>query len=1022
MKEIPNPNVDPATKTSQNPPSSKPRPDGEQTPNAPTSVTENSSESAENFPIVGIGASAGGLIAYEIFFSSMPEDRTPDMAFVLVQHLAPNHKSVLCELIQRRTKLKVYEAENGMPVQINCIYVTPPNCDLAILNGCLQLLTPNSAHGQHKSIDFFFKSLAQDQKERAVGIILSGSGNDGVNGIKAIKDEGGIVIAQTVDSAEFSAMPQNAINTGLTDFQLASSEMSSHLIDFARHAMSIIRDEFNETTPSDEHVMKAIFVLLRAQTTHDFSNYKSTTTHRRIKRRMGLHLIDHLPSYFKLLQHSPTELEALFRDLLIGVTNFFRDKEAFEALEQEIIPKLFENQPLGSTIRTWSIGCSTGEEAYSLAMLMQERRELIKQNYKIQIFATDMDTRAIAIARAGIYPNEIVADVSEDRLKRFFTADIDGSSYRINKNIRDMLIFSEHDIIKDMPFSKMDLISCRNLLIYLNRNLQKKLIPLFHYSLMPDGILFLGSSESVDEFDDLFVALDRRAKIYQHKINSQNKHRSVASNFIKSMSLITPTSYQQLAAVSYAGKQSLRELTEQTLLQQLAPASVLVNAQGNILYLHGRTGMYLEPSPGESGVNNVLKMARDGLRPWLSMLLHKVVTSNQTERALNISVKTNGHFTLVDLTICPTTLNKQDTVEVPLYLIAFENTPEASPKIVIPLDPSDHEFTTSMSDAAAHITMLQQQLTAKDHYIVLTQEKLESSNEELRCTNEEMQSINEELQSTNEEMETSKEELQSVNEELATVNTELQSKVSDLTHANNHMHNMLAGTGIGTLFVDHQLRILSFTPVASKIINLINSDIGRSIAHIVNNLVNYNTLVDDIKSVLDTLVSKEIDVLSKEGSWYKLRIQPYRTLTNMIEGAVVTFVDVTALKISESNLRQLTKQLTRMSVVLRDSYDAITVCDLTGQILAWNPSAERMYGWTEAQALQMNVSELIPPELLPQAKESLIKLYAQEILQPLQTQRINKNGEKFDVMILKSALLNESGEMYAVSTIERLLK
>ena len=849
------------------------------------------------FPVVGIGASAGGLAAFEDFFASIPSDH-PDMAFVVVQHLAPDHKSILPELLQHYTRMPVLEARHDMEISINHVYVIPPNCDLAISQGRLQLLPPGELHGFRLPIDYFFKSLAHYYKKYAVGVILSGSGHDGAIGIRSIKEHGGLVLVQNMATAEFNGMPLSAINSGFTDFQLAVTEIPAQIINYFHHTIHNHSPGSVKDRLGDEAIFKAIFILLRSHTTHDFTDYKATTTHRRIRRRMGLHLIDHLSDYFKLLQDSPTELDALFRDLLIGVTHFFRDEEAFQALEQEIIPKFFARQPAGTAIRVWSIGCSTGEEAYSLAMLMQEQMDAIKQSYKVQIFATDMDSRAIASARCGIYPVSISGDMSAERLQRFFTLDTNGASYRVNKNIRDMLIFSEHDIIKDTPFSRLDFICCRNLMIYLNRSLQKKLIPLFHYSLKPEGILFLGLSESIDEFDDLFTVLDRRAKIYQQKNNSQNNHLTATSNFIKFSSPSNPGIMQPISSSTISSKQTLRDLTEQTLLRQVAPASALVNAQGNILYLTGRTGMFLELTPGESGINNILKMAREGLRPALSMLLHKVVESNQIECSLNVKIKTNSHFTSANVTVYPATtehLNLAETIETPLFLVVFDHIAEPAITTETP------DSTSSQSSVEEHLRMLQQQLDEKDEYIMLTQEKLESSNEELKCANEEMQSINEELQSTNEEMETSKEELQSVNEELATVNAELQSKVADLTHANNDMNNMLAGTGIATLFVDHQMRILSFSPGATKIINLIHSDLGRSISHIVTNLVNYDRLVEDIQSVLDTLAPCEVDVSGKEGHWYKLRIQPYRTLTNMIEGAVITFADITALKLSEKN-------------------------------------------------------------------------------------------------------------------------
>ena len=455
------------------------------------------------FPIVGIGASAGGLVAFEAFFSGMPADADPGMAFVLVQHLAPDHASILTALVQRYTRMRVHEVEDGMTVQINCAYIIPPNRDMAFLNGTLQLLEPSEPRGHRLPIDILFRSLAQDQHERAIGIVLSGTGSDGTLGVRAIKAEGGMLMAQIPESCEFDGMPRSAIATGMVDYELSPADMPSQLIAYVKHAFGRPPRSATQSTPLNDNALKKIFILLRAQTSHDFSQYKPSTICRRIERRMAVHQIDSTDAYVKYLQQTPVEIEALFRDLLIGVTNFFRDPEAFEALESLVIPKLFEGKPPGAVIRAWSTGCSTGEEAYSLAILLHEQSEKLKQNYKLQVFASDIDSRAIAVARAGVYPASITTNISPERLARFFTAESDGSAYRIHKNIRDILVFSEHDVIKDPPFSKLDLICCRNLLIYFDSDLQKKLITLFHYALQPHGMLFLGTSETIGELANL---------------------------------------------------------------------------------------------------------------------------------------------------------------------------------------------------------------------------------------------------------------------------------------------------------------------------------------------------------------------------------------------------------------------------------------------------------------------------------------------------------------------------------------
>ena len=971
-----------------------------------------SEEPAKGFPVVGIGASAGGLAAFEAFFAGMPAKTEPGMAFVLVQHLAPDHESILTDLIRRCTRMQVFEVEDGMVVQPNCTYIIPPNHDMAFLNGALQLLPPSEPRGQRLPIDFFFRSLAQDQHERAVGIVLSGNGRDGALGVRAIKGEGGMVMAQSPESTEFDGMPCSAIATGLVDFELPPAEMAAQLIAYAAHAFGKPERPATSLAGKTVNELRKIFILLRAQTGHDFSQYKPSTVHRRIDRRMAVHQIELIDEYVRFLQSTPAEAEALFRDLLIGVTRFFRDGEAFEYLEREVIPKLLKEKPAGEPIRIWTAGCSTGEEAYSIAILLVERMNALKRHYPVQIFATDIDSRAIAAARAGLYPASIAVDVSAERLARFFTPEADGSVYRIHKNIRDLLVFSEQDVIKDPPFSRVDLISCRNLLIYMGAELQKTLIPLFHYALKPGGILFLGTSEGVGEFGDLFTALDRKSKIYQRQGDLHRLPRSLLSHFLPPAGTPYPLLPPGAATPQLPAKVPLRELTEQALLQQVAPAGALVNSRGDILYLHGRTGMYLELAPGEAGINNILKMARDGLRSSLVSTFHKAVETKETACSPGLYVKTNSHFSTVNLTIRPVTSGLAASPESPLYLIILEDAPAVqSPPPAAPAGTGQETDTL--------ILALRQELRAKEDYLRSANEELESSTEELKASNEEMQSVNEELQSSNEELETSKEELQSVNEELATVNAELQTKVADLTRANNDMNNLLAGTGVGTVFVDHQLRILRFTPAARTIINLIPSDVGRPVAHIVSNLVGYDRLVADTRSVLDSLAPIDTTIQALDGKWYAMHIQPYRTLENVIEGAVISFVDVTEIVQTRDALRKANEQLQRLAVIERDTNDAITVQDLEGRITAWNPGATRIYGWSEAEALAMNTRDRIAPDRREEELARLNQLSRAEILEPYETQHLSKQGEVVNVRIIATALLDAAGQVYAVATTER---
>ncbi len=849
-------------------------------------------------------------------------------------------------------------------------------------------MEPVAPRGQRLPIDFFFRSLAQDQHERAIGIVLSGTGSDGTLGVRAIKGEGGMVMAQNPESTEYDGMPRSAIATGLVDYELPAADMPAQLMAYAAHVFGKTPGAAAAPLPKAENAFKKIFILLRAKTGHDFSQYKPSTIHRRIERRMAVHQIETMDGYVKYLQQTPAEVEALFRDLLIGVTSFFRDPEAFKALEDQVIPKLFAGKRADTVIRVWSTGCSTGEEAYSLAILLAERAGAMKQSFKVQVFATDIDSLAITTARAGLYPASIAADISPERLARFFAAEPDGKAYRIHKGIRDMLVFSEQDLIKDPPFSKLDLISCRNLLIYMGGDLQKKLIPLFHYALNPEGFLFLGSSESVGDFGNLFVVLDRKLKLYQNRKDIQGAQRPILGRFMPPMTAIDVALPRSAAKTAGAGKLSLRDLTEKTLLQQVAPAAALVNEKGDILYLHGRTGLFLEPTPGEAGINNILRMAREGLQRVLTTALHKAASRKEIVHHSGLRVKTNGDMTTVNLTIRPVAAGPAATPESPMYLVILEE--------AMPIDPKQAQQAAASgngphTDVDLRIATLKQELRAKEEY----------------------------LQTTNEEMETSKEELQSVNEELATVNAELQTKVADLSQANNDMNNLLAGTGIGTIFVDHQLNIMRFTPATTRIMNLITSDKGRPVGHIVSNLKGYDRLLKDILEVLNTLIPKELEVQILTGAWYTMHIMPYRTLDNVIEGAVITFVDITERKKIQEKFEKA-NELLRLAVVVRDAHDAITVQDLDGRIIAWNPGAMRMYGWSEAEALVMNVRDRLPEGLREKELAKMHQLSLSEIMQPYRTQRITKDGTIVEIWMTATALVNEAGLMYAIATTERV--
>jgi two-component system CheB/CheR fusion protein len=654
-------------------------------------------------------------------------------------------------------------------------------------------------------------------------------------------------------------------------------------------------------------------------------------------------------------------------------------------------------------------GCSTGEEAYSIAMLLAEQMESLHHSYPVQLFATDIDSRAIAVARAGVYPASIAADISPQRLARFFSAERDSGVFRVNKSLRDMLVFSEQDAIKDPPFSKLDLLSCRNLLIYLTPELQQKLLLLFHYALNPSGALFLGTSESTGEAGSLFTTVDAKAKLYRRKNEVPTVRGRGAVPPALTGEVLIP--HHPAHRMGPTVKTPLRELTERELLAHTGLVGALINAKGDVLYLHGRSGLYLEPPTGEPGVSNILSMAREGLRVALASALRKAASSSDVVRAPGVRVKTNGHSVVIDLTVRP--LQHAKGSELPIFLVIFAEPREA------PADQAPTRGAETRGESAKLIAELQSELRAKDEYLRSANEQLQSATEELQSSNEEMQSINEELQSTNEELETSKEELQSVNEELSTVNTELQSKVLGLSQANNDMNNLLAGTGIATVFVDHQLRIMRFTPAVGAILNVILSDVGRPVAHIVTNIAGYDRMVADIREVLDSLIPKEVEVQTTEGKFFTMRIQPYRTLENAIEGAVVSFVDITAMVRAREDLRKA-NELLRLAVVVRDAHDAVTVQDLEGGILAWNPAATRIYGWNEAEALRMNAADRIP-EVLREAERAKAQAIASgEILPAYTSERLTKDGRTIAVEISVTALVNEAGRIYGLATTEHL--
>ena len=834
------------------------------------------------FCIAGIGASAGGLEAFEQFFSAMPSDG--NVGFVLVPHLDPSHTSMLPELLQRLTKMTVVQARHGMKVVPNQIFVVPPNKDIEILRGALCLSDPSTRQALRLPIDMFFRSLAADQGQKAVGIILSGSGSDGTVGLGAIKSEYGMAIVQEPTSAKFRGMPTSAIDAGIADFVLSPAMMPAQLIAYAAHCTRSVVGGTPSWVERTGNALNPIFLLLRSQTGHDFSYYKRNTISRRIERRMNVHQIRDVAQYTRYLKQNPQEVEMLFKELLIGVTSFFRDPEAFELLRSKIVKEILGNKSNDSTLRFWVPGCSTGEEVYSLAIVLREAMDEAQVNPRIQIFGTDIDSEAIDAARNGRYLANTTVGLSPERLKRFFVRE--GNASRIKKEIREMALFAVQNVIKDPPFAKLDLICCRNLLIYLDGDLQKRLVPLFHYVLNPGGLLLLGSSETIGRHGDLFSLVDKKWKLFRRKdsgVTDQTWEFDSARSFAAEGGARTDVDIR-------GGRQiSVTEVAERALLDKYAPPCVIVNHKGDILYAHGRTGKFLELASGSANLN-VYEMAREGLRLELNSAVRRCNQQKRPVTLEGLQVKTNGSYQPINLTVRP--LRDRDDQLGTLTLVAFH-------ELVGQKAPKGRKVAHPGKISLKRIAELEQELKFTQESLQTTIEEMETSNEELKSMNEELQSTNEELQSTNEELETSKEEMQSLNEELVTVNSELQGKVDELSQLNNDMKNLLDSTHIATVFLDMQLRIKRFTPDATRIVNLIPSDIDRPLSHIVSNL-QHEDLTRDAQTVLETLIPKEIVVKTPDLRAFLMRMMPYRTTDNHIEGVVMTFTDIGAEHLLEA--------------------------------------------------------------------------------------------------------------------------
>jgi len=888
------------------------------------------------FPIVGIGASAGGLEALEEFFSNIPQDS--GMAFVIIQHLDPTHKGMLPELLQRTTKMQVYTVKDRMKIKPDSLYVIPPNKSMSILNGTLHLFTPVETRGLRLPIDFFFRSLADDRLEKSIAVILSGMGSDGSIGLRAVKEKGGIVLVQSPDTARFDSMPRSAIEAVSADVVAPMNELPLKLIELSKKTSHVLSGKESEKNTS---VLEKIIILLRSQTGNDFSQYKKNTLYRRIERRMMIHKISSIALYLRYLQENPAEIDILFKELLIGVTSFFRDVTMWEQVKKKIIPQILAKAATGQIIRIWIPGCSTGEEAYSMAIIFREVLENanLKKNIVVQIFATDIDSYAIEKARKGVYTANISAEVSSNRLKKFFI-ESDGH-FRIKTEIREMVVFAPQNVIKDPPFTKLDILCCRNLLIYLDANLQKKLLMLFYYSLNPNGILLLGSAETIGTQNELYSIVDSRSRIYRRsnifKTPELNEMPGTISHI--NHGLNDKTSKKKIP-------DNIQSLTEQLLLQQYSPASVLVTDKGDILYITGSTGKYLEPSAGKANMN-LFTMAREGLRNKLPEIFRRSLQTSEKVVLRNTKINADGVTHYVDVTIQkigrPLALNGRILVIFNPVSLSAEAPPVTNK--------GNSSAGENGSDSDLEIQRLHEELHS-------LHEEMQTSQEEISSANEELQSTNEELQSANEELTTSKEEMQSMNEELNTVNVELQNKIDDFSRVNNDMNNLLNSIEIATLFLNKELKIRQFTFPATKLFKLIHSDVGRLFTDQVTDL-DYPEMINDAREVLRTLHFVEKEVNTHDGRWFNIRIMPYRTFEDKIDGLVITFIDITKSKNLENALRST--QMTLNSII-QAMPEVILGLSADGKVIEFNPKAEELFGSAKEEVMGKSYVDFFIPE------------------------------------------------------------
>ena len=908
-------------------------------------------KSSLDFPVVGIGASAGGLQALLQFFEQVQP--ASGMAFVIILHLSPEHESNVAAILQRVTAMPVLQVAEPVAIEADHVYVIPPNHDLAMSDGHLRLCSPTRMSGKPIAIDLFFRSLAEAHEERAVAIVLSGTGADGAAGLARVKERGGVTLCQAFEDAQYRDMPRAAVATGMVDFVLPAAGMPQHLVELWRNAsrihlpksdadapLRVLEERDADDSKRSKEALRDIMALLRKYSKNDFRHYKQATVLRRIERRLQVNALPDLPSYREYLREHPEEAQPLLKDMLISVTNFFRDPQAFEALAHEALPSLLQSRAPNEPVRVWVVGCATGEEAYSITMLLREQMELHQCTAELQVFASDIDEKAINFGRNALYPSSITTDVSPERLEKFFTREQD--RYRVTKAIREKVLFALHNVLRDPPFSRLDLICCRNLLIYLDRQAQRQVLEIFRFALKSQGLLFLGSSESVDAGNHFFVPVDKKNRIYK-----TNPHAQVPLHAPVTLSLprLSIGATQKDQSRHDASPASFARLHRKFIEEMVSP-SVLVDEQHNIMHLSEGVGKFLLPASGKPSLNlmtNVPPEVSTELRTALFQALH----SSSTIQTDPIKVQRSGQQVLVQLSVRAFGKAGSDSA---LLLVMFEDVSEKVPSL--PPQSTDPVHAQVIRQLENDIRQLKENLQ-------LTVEQAQTSTEEFKASNEELQAINEELRSATEELETSKEELQSINEELTTVNFELKFKVDETSKINDDLQNLIISTDIATIFVDRSLHIKRFTPQATTIFNLIASDIERPLSDITHKL-DYGSLADDAAAMLKTLTLVERSVRSSDGRHYLMRLRPYRTLEDRIDGAVLTFVDVTALHQAEEKVR-LGEERLRIAAETTKDYAILTI-DEHGLVTSWNLGAQRIFGYREKEILGQHFSVIYTPE------------------------------------------------------------